>query len=53
VFVSMQYISRYYDMLDTDVGDGGDIYVYVHLGTRPSTPKKIGGAAGIGLALLR
>lgn len=31
-------------MLDTDVGDGGDIHVYVHLGTRPSTSKKIGGS---------
>lgn len=34
-------------MLDTDASDGGDIHVYVHLGTRHSTPKKIGGQQGL------
>ena len=44
MYVSMQYMSRYYDMLDTDVGDGGDNYVYVHLGTPLHSQEDRGGS---------
>lgn len=52
LYVGVQYMSRYYDMFDTNVGDGDEISMYMYiLGRAPPLPKRSG--AAIDLALLR